>query len=328
MMSTKPGENSNGTPLFSGIRREELKEKFINGTIPNETDFAILIDSMVNQLDDGFKKDENKGFIFVPPPDKNKILTFIKDISEKKSFFSFEKDENKSVRDANGVPSQKNADVGPAARTANIGYLRLNPDEESHTPSSKQKSFYFHKNGSMGIGKTCDDPLKMEVAGFLASEGRIGSFEADKIPQDSKDEILKDDGQEKLPGQVPADGKWHKIIGGLNNCNAFEIIARTGMKGDATGKYALLHAIAVSCFGRSGGRIRKTSSYYGSFWRFWNRITLKWQGTAPDYSLWIKTCSFYGKEEQIFFRITKLWDDVLFTERGYYYDSNMIKTKK
>ncbi len=326
-MSAKNGENSNEETLFPGKRKEELKGIFVNGRIPNETDFAILIDSMVNQLDEGFTKDENKGFIFIPSPDKNKILTFMKDVSEKQSFFSFEKDENKSVRETNGSPVLKYKETATAHRPANNGYLRLNPDEESHTLSSKQRSFYFQKSGAMGIGKTCDDNLKMEVAGFFASEGRIGSFEADKIPEDSSDKIPDND-EVKLPGQVPADGKWHKIVGGLNNCNAFEIIARTGMEGEATGKYALLHAIALSCFGRSGGRIRKTSSYYGSFWRFWNRITLKWQGTAPDYSLWIKTCSFYGKKEKIFFRITKLWDDVLFTEPGYYYDINMIKTKK
>lgn len=109
------------------------------------------------------------------------------------------------------------------------------------------------------------------------------------------------------------------IIDGLDNCNAFEIVARAGRRitpGKASGKFALVHAIAVASFGNSHSRIRKTSSHYGFFW---NKISLKWKGDTRKYSLWIKTNSHYGVNEKIFYRITKLWDDNLFTEENYYY---------
>jgi len=80
------------------------------------------------------------------------------------------------------------------------------------------------------------------VDGFIESKGRIGSYES---------------------GNVLADGKWHTIIKELDNCNAFEIVARTGKKG--SGRFAILHALAVSAFGKSRSRIRKTSAYYGFF---------------------------------------------------------------
>lgn len=104
-------------------------------------------------------------------------------------------------------------------------------------------------------------------------------------------------------GKVPADGKWHDIVAGLTGCHAFEIMAYSGVEGK--GKYALMHAIAISTFGKSKSKISKTCAHYG-FW--WNKITLRWVGETKNFGLQIKTMSNYGEGNEIYFRISLLWD--------------------
>jgi hypothetical protein len=118
-----------------------------------------------------------------------------------------------------------------------------------------------------------------------------------------------------VQGQVPSDGKWHSIIEGLDNCQAFEIIARTGKK--SFGKFAILHAYALSAFGRSRNRIRKVSAHYGSFW---NKIGIRWKSKGThDYALQLRTNRNYGKDVYIYYKVSKLWDDEKFLPDEYYY---------
>jgi hypothetical protein len=155
------------------------------------------------------------------------------------------------------------------------------------------KSFFLHNNGSMGIGKPCDPDHTLDVNGFVGMQGRVGTF---------------------LSGKVEANGQWHSIIKGLNNCSAFEVMARTGIKG--SGKFAITHATALSAFGHSRGKIRKTAAYYGFCW---NKISLRWTGSTHNYDLQIRTGSNYGKGIDIYYKITKLWDDDTFMPLSYRY---------
>jgi hypothetical protein len=86
-------------------------------------------------------------------------------------------------------------------------------------------------------------------------------------------------------------------------------MAYAGVKGK--GKYALLHATAISTFGKSRSKISKTCAYYG-FW--WNKITLRWIGETKDFRLQIKTKSNFGEGVKIHFKITKLWDNSFLEE--------------
>lgn len=247
--------------------REQLEDLFKDGDIPQEADFKSLIDSMINQLDDGFSKDDENGFeIKLTNQDYNKFISFFNDTNNPNIFFSVEKDEESST-------------------------IILRPG----TPNKEGKandgnSFFFGKDGKMGIGKKAEPHLKLEVDGFTGMKGRIGTY---------------------ATGQVEADGNWWPIIHNLDNCNGFEVIARAGVLG--TGKFAMLHAIALATFGRSKGCIRKTSSYYGFFW---NKLNLRWKANdTHDYSLQIRSNSHYGNGAKISYKITQLWDDKLFNEQ-------------
>jgi hypothetical protein len=157
------------------------------------------------------------------------------------------------------------------------------------TGSEKEQdrsSVFFHQNGSVGVGKRSDSILKLEVDGFIGAKGRVGTY---------------------ARGKVKADGKWHPVIEGLDNCQAFEIMARTGKKG--SGKFSIMHAIALSAFGRSSSKITKTRAYYGFFW---NKLNLRWRGTTHNFSLELRSNRNFGKDVEIFYNISQLWDDESF----------------
>ncbi|WP_299625647.1 hypothetical protein [uncultured Tenacibaculum sp.] len=138
----------------------------------------------------------------------------------------------------------------------------------------------FQKSGEVGVG-TKKPRTTLEVDGVLGTNTRIGTY---KI------------------GTVPADGEWHNIVTDLDGCMAFEIMAQVGK--EKTGRYALLHAHALSTFGRSRHKIRKTQAHYG--W-FWNKIAIRFTGSTYNYALQLKTKSNYGKDIDIKYHITKLW---------------------
>lgn len=174
--------------------------------------------------------------------------------------------------------------------------------------NKKEDSFYFHQNGNLGIGKKSNLNFKVDINGFSASQGRIGNYSY---------------------GTIPADGKWHDITPELDNCQAFEIIARTGKK--KSGRFSLLHATALSTFGKGYGirifgkshpAIRKTRAYWGSFWSVWNKLDIRWDGTTHKYTLQLRSNSKFGTGVDIYYNVIKLWDDELFLPEDECYPTN------
>jgi hypothetical protein len=166
-------------------------------------------------------------------------------------------------------------------------------DNADPTIDPDATSFFLHTNGKVGIGKKCEPQYKMEIDGFVGMGGRIGTYRS---------------------GSAPANGKWQPIVTGLRNAQAFEIVARVGKKG--TGKCAIMHATALSIFGPKGGKIRRTNGHFG--W-FWNKMHLRWTGDSTNYTLEIKVGSNYGDDVEIFYTVSRLWDDSLFLSDDYYY---------
>ena len=128
----------------------------------------------------------------------------------------------------------------------------------------------------------------LDVKGIVAMEGRIGSFKQ---------------------GKVLADGKWHVVLEKLNGCYAFDIIAGVGKK--RTGKYALIHAYALSTFGRSNSKIQVHQAYYGSRC---NKIELRWVGGTHEFNLEMRTRCSYDGDFFVNYNITTLWSDTFMDE--------------
>ncbi|MAM30681.1 MAG: adhesin [Flavobacteriaceae bacterium] len=142
---------------------------------------------------------------------------------------------------------------------------------------------FFTKKGAIGVG-TETPKTNFEVQGVSGFESRMGTYQM---------------------GSIPADRQWHDITPELNGCKAFEIIAQVGKQGQ--GRYALLHAHALSTFGKSWQKIRKTQARYD--WRWWNRISLRFAGSTYKYRLQMRTRSNFGDGVNVKYHISKLWDD-------------------
>lgn len=249
--------------------RDELKQYFRNGVMPSENHFGYLIDSTINKQEDGFSKDEDNGLLVATLGDSKRLLSFYRATDDLEPFFCMEKDEQDY----------------PA--------LRMKPGTGEDDQTGPGKSFFFHTNGNLGIGKKSDPRLKVDISGFTGMQGRVGTFKT---------------------GTVPANGKWHPILESLDNCQAFEVMARTGKKG--AGRMALLHATALAAYGGAHNRISQRCAHYGFFW---NKIKLRWKGGTHNYALQLRSNSNYGEGVEIFYSITRLWSDELFMPEEYYY---------
>lgn len=150
----------------------------------------------------------------------------------------------------------------------------------SFTDQQGESRLYIQSGGNVGIG-TLNPTAKLDVNGNLHTQGRRGTY---------------------ATGEVPGDGQWHNITPKLTDCHAFEITAKIGKPG--RGLYSMIHAFALSTFGRSSNRIRKTGAHYGSFR---NKIDLRWTGSTFNYYLQIRTRRNYGDESMIKYYVTNLW---------------------
>jgi hypothetical protein len=268
--------------LNKAYTRKDLKQFFRNGQIPTENHFGFLIDSSINKQDDGLYKDDLDGLVLSPSEDSKRLLSFKKNINDEYSFFRFEKDEDLQ---------------SPILRLSSI-----TPGSGEKDGNQDEKAFFFHENGNLSVGSKSDKGHKVHVKGFIGMEGRAGTFEG-----------------KSADGKAPANARWHPIVEGLDNCQAFEIVARTGKI--KSGKFAIIHAYALSAFGNSRSKIKITSAHYGSFWG-WSKIKLRWKSYGThNYALEIKTNSNYGEGIDIFYKITRLWDDRTFlpAHKDYYY---------
>ena len=253
--------------------RQRLLAYFRNGKIPTEEHYSDLINSMVHKDDDGFSKDKENGLKIYSDDSSNNLVSFYKDINSIDPFYIISKD--KTDPDC----------------------LKLQPfDELGDGQDDNSTATFFHTNGKIGIGKTCDK-YKVDIDGFVGMRGRIGTFKSDS---------------------VAADGIWHPIILNLKNGQAFEIVARAGKIG--TGKFAIMHATALCVFGPKGGKIRRTNAHYGFFW---NKLNLRWTGNSKNYMLEIKSNSNYGDGVDIYYTVTQLWDDELFLSKDSYYSDKV-----
>jgi hypothetical protein len=139
--------------------------------------------------------------------------------------------------------------------------------------------------GNVGIGVVA--PLfKLHVNGTVAAPARVGTYTDGKTD----------------PDKVLANGQWQPIIQGLDGLNAFEVVASvSGVP--KSGNYALLHAIALSTFGKSKNCIVQHSARYKGICK---NIQLRWTGDLNKYNLEIRTKLNFGAGIKIKYNITQL----------------------
>jgi len=163
------------------------------------------------------------------------------------------------------------------------------PDAEAESTPAMT----FSGDGPVGVNNI-NPTHTLDVGGVVAAQGRLGAN-----PDKQK--------------TVVADGEWHNISRPLRGCHAIEVMAGVGSKG--TGRYALMHAVAINTFNPRGWlfnflnlkkRIKYQQAYYLARG---NRIKLRWSQQGEQYYLQMRTVCAYGDDVKIRYYLTSLWFD-------------------
>ena len=241
--------------------RNTLKNFFRNGKSPSEMEFSDFIDSTWNKVDDGMSKTDNEGLKLSPTGNSSKIISFFEGITDPDPNWQIAINHDNSK-----------------------GLAMVKPGHE------ESPSIVFADSGRVGV-KTFTPRTDLEVAGNIASSGRMGGLRI---------------------GKVPADAEWHTIVPGLKGFNAFEIVAAAeGNTGE--GNYSMAHAMALNANQGKSGTIKIVTSTYGWF-DFRDKIRFRWKGTPESYVLQVRTGKHYfltgdKKFNYIRFHICSLWDN-------------------
>ena len=260
--------------------RTTLKSFFRGGALPTAEHYRDLIDSAVNQVDDGFDKTTAEGLKLSSVGSSPRLMSLYHGLGTRDPSWTIEHGE---------IPGRLHLRQG-------LGAEGLSLEEREH--GQGPAALTLTRDGRTGLGQ--EDPAwRLDVAGTARMAGRIG---------------VASPGME----HVPADGRWHDITPSITGCQAFEVMAGTG--GDrAQGRYALLHAIAMNTFHPRNAilnwlfrrrPIRSQTAVYGSYA---DRLQLRWVAAEPrhHFKLQLRAAASYGEGKVIRYYLTRLWFDSL-----------------
>ncbi|PLX12348.1 MAG: adhesin [Marinilabiliales bacterium] len=138
---------------MSKTNRAKLKNYFLKGSIPTEEHFHDLIDSSVNQADDGIVKDQGEALKIRAEGSNEEMLNFFRNMEDKYPTWKI------SNRSADGK----------------IGLNIANGDNES--------VLFLEEQGNVGVGTTSPEH-RLDVEGTIAMKARIGTYAKGKVPAD------------------------------------------------------------------------------------------------------------------------------------------------
>lgn len=262
------------------LSRKTLSAYFADGQLPTEEAFGDFIESVVNIVDDGFDKTPEDGMKVIQLGNSGKLVSFYDEITVTVPLWS--------------IAFSMSGYGGSAANNKNLNVFYGNNKATGLTLASPPENAAGPEKGRIRVGINKNVPEhELDVDGVVAADGRIGRAGKNK---------------------VRADGTWHPVITGLKGCQAFEIMAGVGKPN--SGRYALLHAFALSTFGSRKGNITCHQAHYLSRC---DQIELRWKDEANEgkaqrsYRLEMRTrCSYeQNAKEEIYIRyyVTELWGD-------------------
>lgn len=264
--------------------RPTLKSFFRAGALPTAEEYRDLIDSCVNQVDDGFQKTDADGLRLNSVGSSLRVMSFYKGLGTPKPAW---------VMEHGNVPGSLHLrpDQGKAALEIPTGGATANPQQPL-----AQSGMTLTGDGRMGVNRE-NPQWRLDVGGAARMQGRIG-VESHDIPY------------------VKADGKWHDITQALTGCQAFEVMAGTG--GDpGKGRYSMVHAIAMNAFHPRNQilnwlfrrrSIKTQTAMYGSYA---DRIKLRWvaDDKTHHFRLQLRTNAKFGPGKVVRYTLTRLWFD-------------------
>ncbi|MCK9200414.1 MAG: hypothetical protein M0P59_00300 [Gallionella sp.] len=262
--------------------RKTLSAYFADGQLPTQEAFGDLIDSVVNIVDDGFDKTPEEGMKIAQLDNRSKLVGFYDEITVKAPLWS--------------IAFSVSGYGGNVENNKNLNFFYGNNKATGLTLASAPETVVGpgkSTEGKIRVGINKNDPEhELDIDGVIAADGRIGRAGT---------------------MEVRADGKWHPVIARLDGCQAFEIMAGVGKP--HSGRYALLHAYALSTFNSKKGNITYHQAHFSSRC---DQIELRWVGGTHDYSLEmrVRCCYEQNAKEEIYIRyyLTQLWFDPFMTD--------------
>ena len=292
--------------------RPTLKSFFRNGALPTAEHYRDLIDSTVNQVEDGFSKTVPDGLRVHSSGSSLRLLSLYQGAGTPDPSWVFEHGDTPGALHLrpklgrlallNDAPDA----AGSNGATAAGGARRIGPAQGSGqfpgpgapTPQdgNGMSGLSLTHDGRVGVGQDNPD-WRLDVRGVARMAGRIG------VPT-------------PRIAAVPADGDWHDITLPMTGCQGFEVMAGAGGE-RLEGRYSMLHAIALNAFhprnpilnwlfGRRA--IRAQTAVYGSYA---DRLRLRWVATGERhyFKLQLRTNAHFGKDRVIRYHLTRLWFD-------------------
>jgi hypothetical protein len=285
--------------------RATLKTYFAEGALPTQKHFEDLIESTLNMQDEGFKRSAENGVEISKLADREAFISLYRTPDADAPIWSLSGDAASRLvfRPGRADPASGEPVLALAAERGE--------DADGSTGAAQAR---------VGIN-TGTPEHELDVAGTVRMQARLGGY----VPQQfrSPQGTITPEGV-KAARAIVADGQWHDITGPLRGCHAFEVVCGTGNKD--TGRYGLLHAIALNTFHPRRGLldflapkrpIRATSAYYD---RRCDMLQLRWfntngkYGRNAEYCLQVRSKCPYpelpgGGPPPIRCRITQLWLD-------------------
>jgi hypothetical protein len=260
--------------------RTTLKSFFREGALPSAEHYRDLIDSAVNQVEDGFEKSPADGLRLASVGDSLKVMSLYQGLGAREPSWTMEHGE---------APGALHLRQGIGAQARGIGGAA---DPAAHGPAG----LTLTRDGRTGLGEERPE-WRLDVAGTARMAGRIGT----------------------TPGALPAvlaDGRWHDITLPMTGCQMFEVVAGAGGERNQ-GHYSLLHAVAMNAFHPRNPilnwmfrrrSIRTQTAVYGSYA---DRLKLRWVATAErhHYKLQLRSNAHFGDGKVVRYYLTRLWFD-------------------
>ncbi len=269
--------------------RTTLKSFFRDGALPSAERYGDLIDSTVNQIEDGFEKTPADGLRLSSVGGSRAVMSLYQGLSTPYPSWVMEHGEAAgSLHFRQGL--------GLAGNDLDNDAPEPDPGTTSTNALAARSGLTLSRDGRLGVHSDTPE-WRLDVGGVARMEGRIGQ------PTEGMEE-------------VPADGTWQDVTRSLTGCQAFEVMAGAG--GEVNyGRYSMVHAIAMNAyhprnpilnwlFGRR--RIRSQTAMYGSYA---DRIRLRWVATSErhHFKLQMRTNANFGKGKTIRYYMTRLWFD-------------------
>ena len=125
--------------------RSTLKRYFSEGALPSADQFADLIDSDLNTIDEGFDKSPENGFEISLIGDHDRLISFFRNNAGKQAVWSISYDK----------------------QTDRLLFVKPHQEEEAATVLA------FDPKGRLGVN-TSEPQWELDVAGVVAAHGRLG----------------------------------------------------------------------------------------------------------------------------------------------------------